>query len=322
MPRYRVTFLLETPLICPHDVQFEFQGESVKILFSRRIDSLHVPLRGTAEGYNWVEARDNAEKVIAPVLDAVALHRKVPMMLQSMTEIVKAEGGSRRRAVVVDIQVTQQSVNLDGNAVQEIRQALEANLHAGHGLVRWLRYSFRPITTLDRFIFSWFAFENAVGTKRIVNKCPDCGKQVTSHSAMDNDAAFALLQTTNPRLTRPDFDKLSRSWRNELRAPVFHGGRIVTGQIRKQMIEAMHVFVPPIESKAQSQTGFKWAYPGRDPQDGIFELDLYHFVEFQSAAADEFANNVPTGSEVTAVTQEREEQVPFKFLPFEEAEHW
>jgi len=322
MPRYRVTFLLETPLTALQDIQFTYQRESVEFLFSRRVDNLHVHLRATTEGDNWAKARDNAEKVISPVLDAVALHRKAPMMLQSATEIVKAETGDRRRAVVVDIQVSEHAVHLDEIAIQEIRSALDADLHAGHGVVRWLRYCFRPITILERFVFSWLAFENMVGTKQIINKCPDCNKQVTTHPVMDDDAAFALLQTGNPQLTRSGFDKLFRLWKNQLRAPVFHGGRIVTFQMRRQMIEAMGVFVPPIEAKAQSQAGFRAAYPGRAPLDGLVEHQLHHFLEFHSATAGKFADDAPTASQVTAVMQEPDEQKPFTHLPFEEAEHW
>jgi hypothetical protein len=69
------------------------------------------------------------------------------------------------------------------------------------------------------------------------------------------------------QLTREEFDGLYKKWWNKLRSPVFNGGKIVTSSMRQKMQEAMKTFVPPMESRSQTEMGFAHAYPGNTPND-------------------------------------------------------
>src|SRR5438552_306006 len=128
MPRYLVKFVLETPVYAPKNIIFKHGGWEVEFLFETRIDQSHLFILATSEGVNWREAIDNAmQNTVSPVLDAIALHKKAPAMLLGPVEVVKAESGKKRRAVLIENQQNFHKVELDAIAVEEIDRLLTTN---------------------------------------------------------------------------------------------------------------------------------------------------------------------------------------------------
>jgi hypothetical protein len=321
MPRYRVTFLLETPLAANADVSFDFRGHAIVMLFSRRVDLHFTYVRIVVEAQTWAKAIEAAEELIMPALDVISLNRKVPMMLHPAVEVLKAEHGARRRAFLLDIRNAEHPVLLDGVLITDIKAALQRDAAFNQSSVRLLRYRFRPVTVLERFVFSWLAFENMMGTTTLTPLCPHCQKETSPRPAINRDAGFELLHTANPQLTKQQFDEMYKRWWDKLRNPVFHGGKIVTSSMRQKMQEAMQAFVPPMEAKSQSDMAFAHAYPGNAPNDGLIQVHCQHFIEFNSASASEFADDVPTPQQVSQEPYEQRNP-PFDLVGPEEFANW
>src|SRR5437660_2132490 len=112
MPRYRFAYTVETPLAATRDITFTNAGFPVTLRFADRIDDMHIRLDAVAEGDNWRAANESVmDNVISPVLDALALHRKAPAMLQNLLHVVKAENGGVRRAIVMENRSEQRPVD-------------------------------------------------------------------------------------------------------------------------------------------------------------------------------------------------------------------
>jgi hypothetical protein len=158
MPRYKFTYSVETPLRNTEDVTFTHGNFSVDLGFSRPLDAEHILASAVAEGGNWMEANAvTMEDGFGPVLDALSLHRKAPAMVQDLISVVKAETGPLRRAIVIESHKETHSVRIDGLAVREVQSALDAN-RVRRPALRWLRYSYRAIPVLERFVFAWLAY--------------------------------------------------------------------------------------------------------------------------------------------------------------------
>src|SRR6266849_772112 len=111
MPRYRFAYTVETPLAATINITFTNGRFPVSLRFTDRIDDMHIRLDAVAEGEDWRAANESVmDDVISPVLDALALHRKAPAMLQNLMHVVKAENGVVRRAVVIEGQSEQRPV--------------------------------------------------------------------------------------------------------------------------------------------------------------------------------------------------------------------
>jgi hypothetical protein len=294
MPRYKFSYSVETPLRATEDVTFTHGEFTVNLGLSRPLDPEHIPAYTIAEGRNWVEANAIAmEDGFGPVLDALSLHRKAPAMLQDLRSVVKAEAGTLRRAVLIESHKEIHAVNIDGLTIREVQDALGAN-RVNSPALRWLRYSYRAVPVLERFVFAWFAFENRCGTKAVVRECPHCGKNLEPFPSVDRDQAFQILQLREPRLTRADFDQTFREWWRELRSAVLHGGRRIDTALRQRMQAALERFRPAVEDIVQEEVGFRRAYPGTRVNDGLFQTNFHHFVEFVCAPTQpEFAEVPP-----------------------------
>ena len=138
---------------------------------------------------------------------------------------------------------------------------------------------------------------------------------------MDRENALRILQGQNPQLTEQRFTDLFRRWRNELRSP-FHGGRVVTGRMREEMLNAMDMFVPAVERTVRNQGGFQWAFPGRHPLDGLVQVNMHHFVEFTTDPNLEFAENTPDAPGVSLAVRNYEENRDFTVLDWEQSNDW
>jgi hypothetical protein len=285
---------VETPLRAAEDVTFTHGTFSVDLGFSRPIDDEHITASTLAEGANWMEANAVAmEDGFGPVLDALSLHRKAPAMVQDLISVVKAETGTLRRAIVIESHKETYPVHVDGLAVREVQSALDANTVSRPAL-RWLRYSYRAIPVLERFVFAWLAYENRCGATRVARPCPHCQKDLPAFPSVDRDEAFRIVQAREPQLPRADFDASFREWHSELRSSVLHGGRRLDTALRQRMQAAMDRFQPAVEEAMHHEAGFRHAFPGHRVNDGIFHTNLHHFVEFAAApGAAEFAEVPP-----------------------------
>jgi hypothetical protein len=149
MPRYRFTYTLETPLTADGDVTFKVQGFPVILRFSHRIDALHIRLDAVTEEETWKKATENVmDKIISPVLDTLALHRKAPAMLQQLLYVVKSGEGQMRKAIVIEPRNEQRAVHLDVPTIKEVQNFFDNPQPLNKGSIRWLRYCYRPITVL------------------------------------------------------------------------------------------------------------------------------------------------------------------------------
>jgi hypothetical protein len=280
MPRYKFTYTVETPLRATEDIIFTHGDFPVDLGFSRPLDAEHIPASTIAEGANWTEANAIAmEDAFGPVLDALSLHRKAPAMLQDLRSVVKAEIGTQRRAIVIESHKETHPVHIDGLTVREVQRALDAGTVSRPAL-RWLRYSYRAIPVLERFVFAWLAYENRCGATRVARPCPHCQKDLPAFPSVDRDEAFRILAAREPELARPAFDASFREWHSELRSAVLHGGRRLDTALRQRMQAAMGRFRPAVEEAMQQEAGFHHAYPGLRVNDGFFQTNLRHFVEF------------------------------------------
>jgi hypothetical protein len=166
MPRYKISYSIETPLRAMEDVPFTHGDFAVHLGLAHPLDAEHIPASIIVEGRNWVDANAIAmEDGFGPVLDALSVHRKALAMLQDMRSVVKAEAGTLRRAILIESHKELHPVHIDGFAIREVQSALDTNTVSRPAL-RWLRYSYRAIPVLERFVFAWLAFENRSGQFR------------------------------------------------------------------------------------------------------------------------------------------------------------
>jgi hypothetical protein len=298
VPRYRITYTVETPLRATRDITLTHGVYSITLKCSTPIDDQRVFGVTVVEAENYLTANAIAmEDAFGPALDALSLYRKTPAMVQDLVSIVKSGAGATRRAIVIDIQDETLPVQIDEVGVQAAQSYLTRQ-HPDRPALRWLRYSYRAIPLLERFVFSWFAFENLSGVQVVTKRCPDCNKDLPPFPSMNRDEAFRIMTTREKQLDRPTFDKLFREWWQEFRSAVLHGGRRLDTELRGRMQAAMERFRPAVEDALQAEAGYRFAFPGAKPNDGLSQFRVRFFVEFTVLdAGDEFgdAPPVPTG---------------------------
>ncbi len=322
MPRYKFTYAVETPVRAQQDATFTRGEFSVTLGFSRPLDPERIPAYTIVEGTNWKKANDIAmEDAFGPVLDALSLYLKAPAMLQNIQSVVKAETGITRKAVLIESHTEFYPVNLNDLAVQEVQNALDGD-RLNRPVFRWLRYSYRCIPVLERFVFAWLAFENFCGVKNVVRQCPHCQKDLPAFPSTDREKALQVMQSREPQLTKEKFETEYKGWWHDLRNPVLHGGRRSNSDMRQRMQAAIERFRPAIEDIMQQEVGYSLAYPGTRSNDGVFQINFHHFVEFSCAPdTGEFAEtpSVPSFNDRT-----REPQVDdsVTLLNFDEAKDW
>jgi hypothetical protein len=321
MPRYRFSYTVETPLAAAQDITLTSEGLPVTLNFANRIDSLHVRLDAVADGATWREANENAmDNVISPVLDVIALHQKAPAMLQDLLFVVKAAEGPRRRAVVVETRKQQQNVMIDEPAVNEVQTLLNNMPRKNRASMRWLRYCYRPINVLERFVYSWLAFEDFLGSKQVRGKCPACEAELPPHPSIDREAGCKLTLSVIPDSSADERKRMFREWWTELRSAVFHGGRVASTPIRTRMQEAMNIYRPAMENRLQESAQFELAHTGKTPNDGLVQHDIYHFIEFP---ADNFAAEFVDPPAIRRVVEDQRIPVGVRLLDFQaDTQQW
>jgi hypothetical protein len=322
MPRYKFSYSIETPLRATEDVLFTHGDFTVHLGLAHPLNVEHIPASIIVEGRNWVDANAIAmEDGFGPVLDALSLHRKAPAMVQDLRSVVKAETGTLRRSILIESHKEIHPVHMDGFTIREVQSALDAN-QISRPALRWLRYSYRAIPVLERFVFAWLAFENRCGTTAALRSCSHCHKDLEPFPSIDRDEAFRILRSREPQLARADFETSFREWWRELRSAVLHGGRRLDTALRQRMQMAVDRFRPALEEAIHEETGFRHAFPGIRVNDGLFQTNLHHFVEFACAPT------TPEFAETPAVPQFEGRNAPpetdegVTLLDFNESKNW
>ncbi|HWA95090.1 MAG TPA: hypothetical protein VG844_10865 [Terracidiphilus sp.] len=281
MPRYKIRHVLETPIAFEKDVEFQIEEATVFLRFQNRLDEGHVFVDAIVEAANFPVACGLAADVKVPrVLDALCLHRLAPAMITDFVYALKDEVGPRRKAVVQHTVVENYNVWLAPAHVKEIQDSLSSGAKLSSVVMRWLRYSYQPITALERFIYSWLALENAAGTKNITNTCPKCKSEVNERSATNWERASEILAASRTDSDKNGCAKEIKSWNRTLRNPTLHGGKATDGVIRGSMTSAQEQFRPAVEQCLRSEIGFKHALTLSKPNDGLHQIWIKNFVEF------------------------------------------
>ena len=164
--------------------------------------------------------------------------------------------------------------------VKEIQDYLSSGTKLSSIVMRWLRYSYQPITALERFIYGWLALENAAGTKNITNSCPKCGAEVNERSATNWERAAEILAAFRSEWDKDKCAKDIKAWNRTLRNPTLHGGKATDGVIRGSMTSAQEQFRPAVEQYLCSTIGFKHAIALSKPNDGLHQIWIKNFVEY------------------------------------------
>jgi hypothetical protein len=120
-------------------------------------------------------------------------------MVQDLRSVVKAETGILRRAILIESHKELHPVHIDGLTIREVQGALDAD-RVNCPALRWLRYSYRAVPVLERFVFAWLAFENRCGTTAFVRPCPHCHKDLEPFPSIDHDEAFRILRSRESQL--------------------------------------------------------------------------------------------------------------------------
>ncbi len=283
MARYKIRFVLETPLAFERDVDFQVEDAVISLRFENRRDEQHVFVDATVDATNFPAACAIAmDDKIPRVLDPLCLHRLAPAMITDFVYALKDEKGSRRRAVIQHTVSENHNVWLAPEHVKEIQDYLSSETRLSSIVMRWLRYSYQPITALERFIYGWLALENAAGTKNITNTCPKCCTEVNERSATNWERASEILAAFRAEPDKQKCAKEIRTWNRTLRNPTLHGGKATDGAIRGLMTSAQEQFRPAVEQYLRSTIGFKHAIALSKPNDGLHQIWMKNFVEYEA----------------------------------------
>jgi hypothetical protein len=283
MPRYKVRFVLETPIAFEQDVDFPVDDAIVTLRFQNRRDERHIFVDATVEATNFPTAYGIAmDDKIPRVLDPLCLHRLAPAMITDFVYALKDEKGPRRRAVIQHTAIENHNVWLAPAHVREIQDYLSSGTRLSSIVMRWLRYAYQPITALERFIYSWLALENAAGTRNITNTCPKCSADVNERSATNWECASEILAAYRSEPDKQKCAKDIKAWNRTLRNPTLHGGKATDGTIRGSMTSAQEQFRPAVEQYLRSTIDFKHAIALSKPNDGLHQIWIKNFVEYEA----------------------------------------
>lgn len=293
MPRYKLTYFVETTLAATENLEFQYGGHTLKFLFSGRVDPRGIEVEVCCESANWREAVGlTTDRIIPPVLDVIAFHRNTSMLLISTRLVLKAEALSRqRRAVVLDERLFPTTWFINSDMANEINQILADKVPVPRMALRWLRDSYRSGTIRERFVPAWLALENLAGPKTVEKQCPDCGHKFHPYSSANRDAAYKIICEFAMGVDEKTFDQ----WWHALRNSVFHGGKEPDSKFLLDLSSATKKIIYAVEKSLAKRLNLTF----RNRPVGPVSRDSVHYrhfyVEFESTnPKEEFAQLVPT----------------------------
>jgi len=297
MARYRVRVRIETALAARRDYTFEYAGSEARFLFSSRRTDRELEAEVESTGANWdIAVRNVIDSVIPPTLDIIAFHRHTPMLLSFPTRVLKAEPGQRlRRAILTNMQSWPMTVDMDDRDVQEIRRLLSAKLPVARPALRWLRNAFRPLTILERFMFSRLALESIAGAVEVERECPTCGYRFPRYRSANRKVAREVLDALPTGISNKQFARL---W-FDLRNIVFHGDKEPDSALLGELRTGSDTILEAVTRRLLEITGIDGRFRTAIPIGPEQLAHRHHFIEFNTKnEASDFAEDVP---EVEAV---------------------
>jgi hypothetical protein len=278
MPRYQVRVLIETSLKSTADVTLHFEQSSVDFLFSQRSSTSAVEAQVTCDAAYWQPAVTNTiNSIIPPVLDMIAFQKHTPLLLMGVTRVLKSEPGEpRRRAILINIVSWPVSLNLERMDAKEIDRLLSQSWPVPRPAMRWLRNAYRPLTTIERFMFTWLAFEQSAGSIMVHKQCAKCGAELPPHPASNRVAAYEILNSVPGGISEEKFERL---W---FRNVVFHGGKEPNSELLAELRDATTLILDALNRRLLKTTGvdgrLRTAIPIGPEQSAV----RHHFIEFDT----------------------------------------
>lgn len=326
MPKYLMRFFVETPLQADEDLQFRYRDHTLNFLFRSGGDTPRgVEVETICEGDNYREAgRFASEQLIPSVLDGIAFHRKTPLVLGDCTRILKAEPGRERRKMIL-VKVERYRVTtrlLRGWAEHIQHNILECEAGVPGLPLRWLRTSYRPLSIIDRFIYTWLSLENLAGERDVEQDCPHCRKQLAPYRAANRNKAFEILKSDDPALERKTFN----DWWNRLRNSVFHGGKEPDAKFMTDLQEATHRIARAVESWLEGTLKVVDRNPADIPVYWERQQMGWYFLEFDAPnPKDEFPERPPQLSQLVHLMESgrsTEEEMGCRTIGQRHFENW
>ena len=296
MPKYKMRFVIETPLRGDEDVEFHYRGHTLKFLFRSGINAAkNVELEVTCESENYNQAIALASnELIPPVLDAIAFHRKTQLLLGDFSQITKAESGlARRKIILKDFRRYEEAPLFHKTWTGEVQQIIDADPELRRLSLRWLRNTYRRLSIPDGFIYAWLALENLAGERQVRKQCQNCRAQQPPYTAADRDAAYGIISAIHPEVTQRTFS----DWWGRLRNSLFHGGHEPDAQFFHELYTTTETIVSAVERTLCSRLRL----PGRprpaQPIVGQRGEVVWCFLEFDAPSPDEeFPSQIPSMS--------------------------
>jgi len=297
LPTYKIKFFVETSLSPDSVLRFDYLKTPI-LLHPRKKDStgISAELLVEASGYKVAIVRAQDE-FLYPALDALSFHRNATCLVSHFEQVLKNEKGSRqRRLVQLDATTSPDFCHLDAHIISEVGSLTEPLTELPGTAARWLRNVYRPITPVERFMYSWLALENLAGpTLRRphcncgeILQCVKCHKLAPEYSTGNRDAAFEIVKDQGVD------KKTFLYWWNELRNGVFHGGKKLDTKFINELEAASRMIIPSVEAALQKKLGREINYRTKRTIYPEYILHMHHYMEFGATDLDEeFPTEIP-----------------------------
>jgi len=294
MSKYKMRFLIETPLKGDEDIEFRYRDHRLVFLFRTGNNTKkEIELELTCEGQNYNEAVAQASnELIPPVLDAVSFHRKTPLLLGDFVQILKAEKGFvRRKLILKDFRRYEVNPRFHRMWAEEVQRIIDSDPNLRRISLRWLRNAYRRLSILDRFVYAWLALENLSGEREVRKECPHCGVVLPAYPSANREAAYEIITAAHPTVSRRTFN----DWWGRLRNSVFHGGKEPDAEFLGELHMTTDALIAAVEHYFGSKIVLQNRARPAEPIVGERGETVWHFLEFGVATPDdEFPHDVPS----------------------------
>lgn len=297
MSIYKIKFFVETSLSPDSVLRFDYLKMPI-LLHPRKKDSTGISAELIAEADGYVAAISRAQdEFLYPALDALSFHRNATCLVSHFEQVLKNEKGSnQRRLIQLDATASPDFCHLDAQIISEVASLTEPLSQFPGTIARWLRNVYRPITPVERFMYSWLALENLAGPAQRRSRCNcgetlrciKCDKPAPEYSTGNRDAAFEIVKGQ-------DVDrKTFLYWWNDLRNGVFHGGKKLDTKFINELEAASRIIIPSVEAALQKRLGCEIKYRTKRTIHPEYIVHMHHFMEFETAKPDEeFPSEIP-----------------------------
>jgi hypothetical protein len=294
---YKIKFFVETSLSPDSRLNLPYLDASI-LLHPRKQDSTGISAELQVEANDYKLAITRAQdEYLYPALDALSFHRNATCLVSHFEQVLKNEKGSKqRRLIQLDATASPDFCHLDAQIISEVASFTEPLSQFPGTVVRWLRNVYRPITPVERFMYSWLALENLAGPalrRSQCNcgetlRCTKCDKPAPEYLTGNRDAAFEIVKGEG--VDRTTF----LHWWNGLRNGVFHGGKKLDTKFINELEAASRMIIPSVEAALQKRLGCEIKYRTKRTIHPEYIVHMHHFMEFEATKLDEeFPSEIP-----------------------------